>query len=281
MSEAEARPEAETAGMALPVGVLCPSCGYDLRGSTSQRCSECGFGLDPLRTRETLIPWSHRRELGWFRAYWKTVWQVLRRPREFCVEIARPVSYRDSQSFRWLTTAAAYLPILVGSGVGAVLESWDGSPITATDWWVLGGLNVWAGSALVLLPGLASCFFHPRHLSIEYQNRAIALSYYAWAPLALTPLAVPFWLATMLLWQPWGSTYQDLAGVLGGLIQPVALGLAYWRLQRFARYTLHGGIGGRFQRLILLGLASGAVLLLLLLVPLSFFYIAVIIYSLV
>jgi hypothetical protein len=36
--------------------------------------------------------------------------------------------------------------------------------------------------------GAASYFFHPRSISIERQNRAIALSYYACAPLALTPI---------------------------------------------------------------------------------------------
>jgi len=36
--------------------------------------------------------------------------------------------------------------------------------------------------------GAASYFFHPRSISIGRQNRAITLSYYACAPLALTPI---------------------------------------------------------------------------------------------
>ena len=48
----------------LPEGIYCLDCGYDLRGSTSARCPECGFSLELLRTGESQIPWAHRRELG-------------------------------------------------------------------------------------------------------------------------------------------------------------------------------------------------------------------------
>ncbi len=45
---------------------------------------------------------------------------------------------------------------------------------------------------LAALPGVASYCFRPRRLSVEQQNRAIALSYYAWAPLAAAPLMLLF-----------------------------------------------------------------------------------------
>ncbi len=45
--------------------------------------------------------------------------------------------------------------------------------------------------------GTASYFFHPRSISITRQNRAVALSDYACAPLALTPIPAT---ALLLIW---------------------------------------------------------------------------------
>ncbi len=36
------------------IQIMCPMCGYDLRGTDSQRCSECGEELDPVAMRELL-----------------------------------------------------------------------------------------------------------------------------------------------------------------------------------------------------------------------------------
>jgi len=47
--------------------------------------------------------------------------------------------------------------------------------------------------------GVASYWFHPRARPIEQQNRAIAISYYACGPLALTPIAVAIIVAAVLL----------------------------------------------------------------------------------
>jgi hypothetical protein len=48
-----------------------------------------------------------------------------------------------------------------------------------------------AAATFAVITGLPSYFFHPRGISIERQNRAIALSYYACAPLALGPFLFP------------------------------------------------------------------------------------------
>ena len=282
MNGADVEPRTAGCPQPLPVGVLCPDCGYDLRGSTSARCSECGFPLDVLRTRETQIPWSHRRELGRFKAYWKTVWLVLRHPKRFCLEILRPISYRDSQSFRWVTTLHAYLPILLGSALWCLFERLSGRSVGEDAWWILGGVLAWSLLLLVLLPGLASYQFQWRSLTVEQQNRTIALSYYAWAPLALTPLALPalpFFVAGALMVNPWGSTSQDLVRVFAPAGHVAAVLFSGLYATTFAQQTLRAGSRkGRPPTLVALPLA--VLTLLLVLWPLCVFYLLVIYYSL-
>ncbi len=264
----------------LPVGTACPDCGYDLRGSTSARCSECGFTLDGLRSRETQVPWSHRRELGWFKAYWKTVWLVLRQPKRFCIEMVRPVSYADSQSFRWVTTGLAYLPILLGSLAWWAFDRSRGLGGGEAEWWFRGFLLIGSPLLLVLLPGLASCFFHPRTLSIEQQNRAVALSYYAWAPLAFTPLVLPAVLGAMLVWSQWGSTTEDILLIVSRGTHVFAMFAGYGVVADFAKQILRGSLWTRFVRMGALLLVSAGVSILPVLIAAWVFYLLVIYHSL-
>lgn len=259
---------------ALSEGVLCPDCGYDLRGSTSARCPECGFALGVLRTAASQIPWSYRRELGWFRAYWKTVWLVVRWPKRFCIEMARPVSYADSQSFRWVTLLHVYLPILLGSlmwPVSDYIRGWQGG---AVMWWLLGGLQVVALGLLAMVPGLASYFFQSRRLLVEAQNRAIALSYYAWAPLAVLPLVLPLYVATLVCWSPRGIYYAAFPAV-ALVIGVYAAVLSERRVLRIAQYTLHRSWTAALVRVVLLNALALLLGLLLLLLPLSVFWLLI------
>lgn len=173
--------------------LFCQECGYNLRGLTSDRCPECGEGLGGIRETRPQIPWVYRRETGWLRAYWRTVYHVLFREKQFCEELCRPVSYRDAQSFRWVTVLHAALPaimisvvLVVAPPTGPLLK--ELKEVFAAGW----PLIVWNVSLLLWLAaatGLPSYFFHPRGVSVERQNRALALSYYACAPLAVTPIA--------------------------------------------------------------------------------------------
>jgi len=173
---------------AIAGDLFCTKCGYNLRGLTSNRCPECGYSLEELRSAVPGIPWVHRRHLGWFRAYWKTVWLVMFRQTKFCDEIARDVRFADSQSFRWLTILHVYLPILVGT---IVLYSFGptepfGDPSLAAAFvavWPAVVLHILLVVYLAAATGVPSYFFHPRSLPIHLQNRAIALSYYACGPL--------------------------------------------------------------------------------------------------
>src|SRR3990172_2603904 len=93
--------------------LFCQTCGYNLRGLTGNRCPECGGSLDGVRSLIPQIPWMYRKDTGRFRAYWRTVWFVMFRQAQFCDEMARPVSFRDSQSFRWITVLSVSTPCVL------------------------------------------------------------------------------------------------------------------------------------------------------------------------
>ena len=274
-----AEPTPDTARSPIPVGVYCPDCGYDLRSSTSDRCPECGFALDVLRTRESLIPWSHRQQLGWFGAYWKTVWQVARRPKKFSLEMLRQVSYADSQSFRWVTLLHAYLPILAASIAWLAVKCVTGRGGSGTVF-IFAHVQFSALWLLVLLPGAGSYGFQLPGLSVDHQNRAIALSYYAWTPLAFMPLVVA--LATVAAWLATWSQVQALFDPVGaGASAACAMTLVwpYAVAGQFLRCGLRPFLSGRRTYRLVIGLLAFPVFLGAVLLPLILLYVGVIVYS--
>lgn len=265
----------------LPEGLLCPGCGYDLRGLTSDRCPECALALTALRAGEVNIPWVHRQRLGRFRAFWKTVWWVTRWPRRLPVEMARPIHYRDSQTFRWVTTLHAYGTVVAASTAWAVGELLYSQGTTAGLWLGLGIAQVIALVLLVGLPGLASYFFHPRRLSVEQQNRAIALSYYGWGVLAWLPLALPFFVAGLFLVRSPASYL--LGGACFAVAVPlVVLTIGLWQKRVYGgfRQVIHAGTAGSLARLVLLNVLALGLLLLALLLTASLLYVALVVGSL-
>ena len=197
---------------------VCPACGYDLRGIDSGRCPECGTPIDGAAVSR--IPWVHRRLLGRWRAYWRTWAMATFRTGSLAAEVRRPVSHRDGQAFRWATVALMWPP-LAGAASWAAARVPLGKMAQAAAGWHLSamafsgpndtvlnplplGLTVpWlAGLAtpgvaaaavltlLVLVTGVGSYLFRPRRLPVRWGNRAVAISYFAGAPLALTILPV-------------------------------------------------------------------------------------------
>src|SRR4051794_9109758 len=71
--------------------VFCEGCGYSLAGIAADRCPECGRPYDPAELPFARVPWLHRRRIGFWRAYVKTVAMVLLTPRRFARELCRPV----------------------------------------------------------------------------------------------------------------------------------------------------------------------------------------------
>ncbi len=253
---------AEDTHAPIALDLFCQRCGYNLKGLTSNRCPECGKSLETVRLVEPQIPWVHRKRLGRFRAYWKTVYLAMFHQGRFCEEMARPVSYSDSQRFRWVTVLHVYIPILfatiyayelvrseavVMARVPRILGPW-------VSWFAWMFAEVWPVETLracftvfllcllvflAAASGVHSYFFHPRDLPVHLQNRAIALSYYAHAPLAWTP--VPIGLASAAWWLA-NSHSLTAAWLIMFAVPLLLLELLSWWLAiaGFARDTIPG-----------------------------------------
>ena len=182
--------------IAHPDSLLCPGCGYSLYGiDASVNCPECGLKIDRGAIGTSVIPWTHRREIGLVRALVRTAILATFKTRKMAAEMNCPVSYPAAQRFRYACTLSIWLPAALALAVVAVVCPLLG----ALAWERVVGWIVVAGAGwlyLMAVTALPSLFFHPRQLAVLRQNRAVALSYYAssaplvwwWIPLGI---AVP------------------------------------------------------------------------------------------
>ncbi len=208
---------------AIDEDVFCLGCGYNLRGLQDDRCPECGREFDRAALTTSRIPWAYRTEIGAFRAYWRTVWLVTSRTSRFCDELVRPGSYRDAQWFRWVTILHVYLPALLATiGLYVFPPSWSsGSALIDEAYeivWPVVTLNAALVLVLAAITGLPSYFLQARDLPVERENRAIALSYYASAPLAWTPMMLLLVVGGRLLTSVFPSLLEDPLTLLDLLI---------------------------------------------------------------
>jgi hypothetical protein len=163
--------------------IPCLKCGYNLRGLTTDRCPECGASIALARTRESFLPWLHRRRMGRLRAFWATVAVVLFRPQRLYAEFSRPADYESAQHFRWWAIAWTFPAIAVEMWSWWLTHWYHGE---AMGWlhflfelrWPVYAFPVLMFVLLAAGAALPSYFFHPRDLDVEKQNRAITLSYY-------------------------------------------------------------------------------------------------------
>ncbi len=260
--------------------LYCPDCGYSLRGLTSDRCPECGLRLDFIESAVSLIPWERRREIGRFRAYWRTVLQVMFRAKTFSRAVFQPVSYADAQSFRWTTISHAAVPIMLGP-LACHLAGADFLADAADDYglWFVLLLHACVLLGLVAFTGLPSYFFHPRYLPVDLQDRALALSYYASAPLAWTALGVSLIVTGLALYDV-RRTVDLLLVVLGWIFVSVLVGACWGALMSLAGRTLRRTSAVLWMTIgvpVLWIIAGGLILVAL---PLVALYLAVIIHSL-
>ncbi|HEV8377486.1 MAG TPA: hypothetical protein VGP99_01455 [Tepidisphaeraceae bacterium] len=219
--------------------LFCISCGYSQRGITATHCPECGQDFSTLPPSPTRLLWLQRRHLGLFRAYCRTALMVILRPKLFCEQIDNPITLRDARRFWLLTILFAYLPLLgaavqlyhTASEPGSLLRSIQ--LLFVPPYWPI-GVFVMLGLLLFIITatGMASYFCHPRALPIERQNRAIALSYFAPAPLALMLVIVAFTLLAQLSSRlmPICITFQ----ILAALVAVFMLGAWYIQTVRIA-----------------------------------------------
>ena len=227
--------------------LFCPECAYNLHALRGvERCPECGLPIDRQGFARSQIPWVHRRHLGRVRAYWRTVWLATLRPARVAAEASRHVSYVDAQRFRWLTAFVAAAPV-IGGLVAAM--AWYGNAAiftlvnpVAIPGWAMGGkpspmfdlLIPWDSGAtlppviplavliaMISVTGVASYWFHPKWLPVVRQNRAVALSYYGCAPLALASVPVLLFIAG---WAMTEAGLDNEASATWAVVRVVAIG---------------------------------------------------------
>ncbi|MFW6039052.1 MAG: hypothetical protein ACOC9P_01080 [bacterium] len=206
--------------------LYCPACGYDLRALAGESCPECGATVDRSLLGRFPIPWMRRGDEGRFRTFWRTVWQVSFRTRQLVEAAARPVDYREARRFQ--LTVVLWLVLSLALLVGAILliAGWNRGLRFGLGWTVAGGLLVLGmlGGFLLTATGVHTYWLHSRRLPMEQQNRAVALGYYAAAPLAFVPplalLMVAGWLMALL------GEEVDFAGLFyaGTLIAVIGVG---------------------------------------------------------
>jgi len=271
---------------AIANDLFCQRCGYNLRGLTGNHCPECGGSLDGVRSPVPRIPWMYRKELGWWRAYWRTIRFVMFRQAQFCDEMARPVSFGDSQLFRWITVLLVATP----SVLLLLTTYWTWKPQSFSNKLVsASSAAIGAGWPLVIFylcwllflaaaTGVPSYFFHLRDISIEQQNRAIALSYYACGPLVFLGIPILTCAAGVLAGNVTNEPLSMALGVLTFTL-PIAAIAAWWLdLMHLARRLFPA----RPRRAVGVGIAVPVlwtllVVLLLLILPVIIGYVVVII----
>jgi hypothetical protein len=216
------------------------------------------------------LPWTHRRRIGYFRAYWRTLILGTFSTPELADELARPVSFRDAQLFRFITIAIGWLPLAAvalvlsyvvqqqsrvmwsGMGMGAMtsLSNWAQIDLL----WPLAAGAAFPGVVplalalfLIMLSGVASYFFHPASMPPKLQNRGVAMSYYASAAIAFLPLSLVFVGVTIVLANTsfgnstTGFTITAMLGILA-FAAPFILLFLWWvnTLRLYRRATKAG-----------------------------------------
>lgn len=196
---------------------LCLQCGYDLRGTQSNRCPECGTRFErTLDLHHTPYLQPGKRSAH---AFWATVILATLHPARIADDAAHPANLAAALRFRRaLAFRLAVWPILLG--IAFYVEHLCSSPGTRSlvqywypdFYWQFDDFRkasarslVWSQAiemicvAIVFLTvamwiflalGVQTYFFHPRRLPEEVSNRAVALGYFTVAPLAWMPAAL-------------------------------------------------------------------------------------------
>ena len=267
--------------------VFCPKCNYNLRGIESERCPECGYSLAFLKITESQIPWVHRKEIGRFRAYWRTVWWVTFRRLKLGEELARPMSVPNARRFLQVTMLHVYLAILIltellafegSQGLRAAFDRY-----TALNVCVILVMHVCVLLAFSVAWRIGGDTIRNKHMPAGKQAQALALGLYAAGAFAWLPLTWPLMFLAFHLMVIYERTwYVATAFAISGCILFVLCGLLWlYDLMYIERCVLHRSsaeqaIAG-LKQMLLLGCAEFVILIVL---PLAIAYIALMFYSL-
>ena len=239
-------------------------CGYDLRGTPAGLCPECGCEITVLS--DSPIPWAHRKAIGRWTAFWRTVRLAIRRPRALIEAATLPIDYRDAQHFRrlvitwlWLWGSAAMISIYIC----AKLPSISLSMIEPTQAGQRGfAVAIFFASGILLPPvpiiGLlitlvlgstsAGFFARPQNVPVWLRNRAVALTRYTLAPLMLMAIAIAAAAVVIDLsidgptsFFPWNLMYLSVIG--GAIALMISVVLYAVNTVRVSVAVLQAGVG--------------------------------------
>jgi hypothetical protein len=149
------------------------------------------------------IPWERRKQIGSFRAYWRTAKIVMTRPQELEKFLAEPVNEKHAKYFRSLTfqftMAMTFVMALISEARATrPLAEQHGeltNPFT-TGMRVLGWCLALVG--LFLATRSLEWFSRPKAFDQAGRERAVALSYYICAPILVLAIIRSLLSAIML-----------------------------------------------------------------------------------
>lgn len=239
--------------------LLCPACGYDLRATLSDTCSECGAVVNRADLKISRIPWSRRHEIGRIRAYIKTVWLITIGHKSLVHESTKPHTLRDAMAFRRVTAfliaavfIAAFVAIMqISEGLASLTpQQRNVLPINSLPAWVDDLWVPWSAASTtnwIVLPlmlvffafhitGVQRRLFKIKNAPPQRQDRATAMAYYSAAPLAWFFPAALIGVALVYLHSNTILVENYLWGIQGGLPTVakviVFLGL-FWRFMQW------------------------------------------------
>ena len=177
--------------------LFCPDCRYSLRGLTARNCPECGLDLGFVESAESVIPWQRRGELGAFKAYWLTVWDMMFRWKTVRKALYQPIDERSATLFRGITLAIATATIwamlcMVGTGDIRIREdeTFGSFALEGLRWPTVISFFIAIPIGLFISTGFV-CYTHDlKEYSEVRRCRVVGLSQYSCAPLAGFPLMV-------------------------------------------------------------------------------------------
>ena len=268
--------------------VLCPGCGYDLRGSTGERCSECGLVLDWAALQRSAFPWAHRKSLGRLRAFLKTVWLVTADAASLRQETAKAQSPRDGASFRrWVAVVLSacfgvvVVMVLSGGGMHELAVGPDEYSFGLMPRWTQDLLVPWSAGITIApalfvystvlafyIVGVPRSIFRTRGLPQDYRRTVEAISGYVVAPLVLLIPATVGYVGLYFLSQREElmrrGMLMPLLMIGSFIIVMVAVGGTAYRMGQWRARTTHAGYATGFAAMaeLLLRWAVGAVVVL-------------------
>jgi hypothetical protein len=220
--------------------MYCPGCGYDLRGLSSDRCPECGLTIDTVHSG--IIPWERRKEIGYFKSFFRTLVLATFHPTQLARATGAPIDVRSATLFRWIVRLLATAPCILLFVLGAASSGGLSAMITIEpptpggldpSWeprflWTAGAvfwptLPVAFALSCILATGTAPWFFMKR-LELVRRSRAMAFSFYLCAPLGWIPIPGLAFAAVMILsdqrlvrWSHAIGNVAVICGLIGGI----------------------------------------------------------------